>query len=215
MSEEKKPNNEIRFGFRTNPKQVISECEKLLKEDKVKELHLCGVGIAIGNVVVVAEIMKSFHPELFQQTLFSTIAPKSVENNKEKKVESKNQKLLPRLEIILSTEKQNEKKEGANPKLSEEERKVLIQTLDSQRGAFYSRRNFRRPFRNNRRRGYPGVMTNQRFAYSAKRTGYFTRRPGYNNRRPYGKNPNNRKANMRQFNGNRNNSASRPGAAKN
>jgi hypothetical protein len=214
MSEEKKPNNEIRIQSRTKPKQVISQCEKLLKEDKVKELHLCGVGNAIGNVVIAAEIMKSYHPELFQQSVFSTIVPKSIEKDKEKKVETKNQKLFPKLEIILSTEKPNEKKESTAQKITEEERKILIETLDNQRGTFF-RRNFRRPFRNNRRRGYPAARGNQRYAYSAKRTGYFNRRPGYNNRRPYGKNPINRKTNMRQFNGNRTNSVNRPAASKN
>lgn len=214
MSEEKKPNNEIRIQSRTKPKQVISQCEKLLKEDKVKELHLCGVGNAIGNVVIAAEIMKSYHPELFQQSVFSTIVPKSIEKDKEKKVETKNQKLFPKLEIILSTEKPNEKKESTAQKITEEERKILIETLDNQRGTFF-RRNFRRPFRNNRRRGYPASRGNQRYAYSAKRTGYFNRRPGYNNRRPYGKNPINRKTNMRQFNGNRTNSVNRPAASKN
>ena len=214
MSEEKKPNNEIRIQSRTKPKQVISQCEKLLKEDKVKELHLCGVGNAIGNVVIAAEIMKSYHPELFQQSVFSTIVPKSIEKDKEKKMETKNQKLFPKLEIILSTEKPNEKKESTAQKITEEERKILIETLDNQRGTFF-RRNFRRPFRNNRRRGYPAARGNQRYAYSAKRTGYFNRRPGYNNRRPYGKNPINRKTNMRQFNGNRTNSLNRPAASKN
>ena len=120
MSEEKKPNNEIRIQSRTKPKQVISQCEKLLKEDKVKELHLCGVGNAIGNVVIAAEIMKSYHPELFQQSVFSTIVPKSIEKDKEKKVETKNQKLFPKLEIILSTEKPNEKKESTAQKITEE-----------------------------------------------------------------------------------------------
>lgn len=214
MSEEKKPNNEIRIQSRTKPKQVISQCEKLLKEDKVKELHLCGVGNAIGNVVIAAEIMKSYHPELFQQSVFSTIVPKSIEKDKEKKMETKNQKLFPKLEIILSTEKPNEKKESTAQKITEEERKILIETLDNQRGTFF-RRNFRRPFRNNRRRGYPAARGNQRYTYSAKRTGYFNRRPGYNNRRPYGKNPINRKTNMRQFNGNRTNSVNRPAASKN
>lgn len=215
MSEDKKPNNEIRIQFRTKPKKVISQCEKLLKEDKVKELHLCGVGNAIGKVVIVAEIMKSYHPEFSQQNVFSTIAPNVAEKDKEKKVEPKNQKLFPRLEIILSTEKTSEKKEGTAPKITEEERKILIETLDNQRGILYNRRYFRRPFRNNRRRGYPGARGNQRFAFSAKRTGFFNRRPGYNNRRPYGKNSFNRKTNMRQFNGNRNNSANRAAVAKN
>ena len=37
-SESKAPNNEIRVGNRTKPKDLIAQCEKLLKEDKVKEI---------------------------------------------------------------------------------------------------------------------------------------------------------------------------------
>ena len=37
MSQEKQTSNEFRIGFKSNPKEVITQCEKLLKDDKVKE----------------------------------------------------------------------------------------------------------------------------------------------------------------------------------
>ena len=58
MSESKKPNNELRISFRSKPKQIISQCEKLLKEEKVKDLHLSAIGNTIGNLVITAEIFK-------------------------------------------------------------------------------------------------------------------------------------------------------------
>ena len=39
VTENKPANNEIRVGNRTKPKDLIDQCEKLLKEDKQKEIH--------------------------------------------------------------------------------------------------------------------------------------------------------------------------------
>ena len=50
MSEESKVSNEIRVGLRTKPKDIISQCQKLIKEEKIKELHLSAVGNTIGNL---------------------------------------------------------------------------------------------------------------------------------------------------------------------
>ena len=38
--EAKAPSNEIRVGNRSKPKDLIAQCEKLLKEDKLKEIQL-------------------------------------------------------------------------------------------------------------------------------------------------------------------------------
>lgn len=110
MSEEKKVSNEIRIGLRTKPKEIITQCEKLIKEEKVKELHLSAVGNTIGNLVVAVEIVKSLFPDLHQSSEFSTIPARSIEKEKDKKSDTKPQRLYPRLEIILSTEKLPEKK---------------------------------------------------------------------------------------------------------
>lgn len=212
MSENKAPNNEVRISLRSKPKQVISQCEKLLKEEKVKDLHLSAMGLSIGNLVITAEIFSQIHPELSKKSVFS------INKEEKKNPEQKYQKLLPKLEIIFTTEKPAEKKEAPEPKLTEEDRNALLDSLDkhvffNNRG-YRGRRNFtynsRRWRHNNRRR-------NQRYAFSAKRTGFRWGRPvsNRNNRRPFGKPPIVRRNNMRKFNGNRKNSASKPTTTKN
>ena len=174
MSEEKKVSNEIRIGLRTKPKEIIAQCEKLIKEEKVKELHLSAVGNTIGNLVVAVEIVKSFFPNLHQSSEFSTIPARSLEKDKDKNPDTKPQRLYPRFEIILSTEKLAEKKEGSQSKITEEERTILIETLEKQKEAFTKIRRLRRNFINTRRRVFNGRRKNA--PYSAKNRGYNNRR---------------------------------------
>lgn len=215
MSQDKEVTNEIRIGITSKPKDIISKCEKLLKEDKVKDLHLSAVGNSIGELVIYVEILKSIFSKLSQKSVFSTITP--VPSKKEKKADDKTQKLLPKLEVIVSTEKENDKKEGHETKLTEEERKILIKTLDKKKLAFIRRRRyFRSSYRNNRRRRrYNG--RNQRYNYFPRRTNLARGRRGYSNRRPqYGKSPIARKNNnMRKINGNRKESQNKQIIAKN
>ena len=214
MSESKKPNNELRISFRSKPKQIISQCEKLLKEEKVKDLHLSAIGNTIGNLVITAEIFKQIHPELFIQSIFS------INKDAKKSPDQKTPKLLPKLEIIFATEKLAEKKEDPDPKMSEEDRNALLDTLDKQKDAFLKNRRFwrRRNLNANNRRWRRFGRRNQRYAFSAKRTGFGWKRPAFNNRnvrRPFAKPPVGRRNNLRKFNGTRKNSANRPVAAKN
>ena len=214
MSESKKPNNELRISFRSKPKQIISQCEKLLKEEKVKDLHLSAIGNTIGNLVITAEIFKQIHPELFIQSIFS------INKDAKKSPDQKTPKHLPKLEIIFATEKPAEKKEDPDPKMSEEDRNALLDTLDKQKYAFLKNRRFwrRRNFNANNRRWRRFGRRNQRYAFSAKRTGFGWKRPAFNNRnvrRPFAKPPVGRRNNLRKFNGTRKNSANRPVAAKN
>ena len=213
MSEEKKPSNEIRIGFATKIKDVISQCEKLLKDGKVKDLHLSAVGTSIGELISIVAILKSIYPNLYKKNIFSVIPGRTTDKNKDKKAEPKNQKLYPRLEIIVSNEKIADKDENS-VKLSEEEKTTLIDTLGKNKELFIKRRRLRRPFRRNRRWGYNNIRR-QRFAYSAKRAGYNNRRFGFtNSRRPYGKPPVKRN-NLRKYNGNKTNAGRKPVSAKN
>ena len=214
MSESKKPNNELRISFRSKPKQIISQCEKLLKEEKVKDLHLSAIGNTIGNLVITAEIFKQIHPELFIQSIFS------INKDAKKSPDQKTPKILPKLEIIFATEKPAEKKEDPDPKMSEEDRNALLDTLDKQKDAFLKNRRFwrRRNFNANNRRWRRFGRRNQRYAFSAKRARFGWKRPAFNNRnvrRPFAKPPVGRRNNLRKFNGSRKNSANRPVAAKN
>ena len=201
-SESKAPNNEIRVGNRTKPKDLIAQCEKLLKEDKVKEIHLSAVGNSIGDLIIAVEILKSSNPGLLQQNIFSTIGPRapknqSPEKEKDKDKEKENekpQKLYPHLEVVISCEK-IELPEV--PKISEEERKILIETLDKQKIAFNKQRKFnyfkrRRNFRyRNRRQRYASAVRrniNNRFNRNNGRNRSFNlnprrrQRPVFNNR---------------------------------
>lgn len=202
MSEVKTPTNEFRIGIKSKPKELITQCEKLLKDEKIKDLHLSAVGNSIGEAITIVEILKSMYPNLFQKTIFSTI-PGRTTDNKEKKGQPKN--LFPKVEIILSTEKIAEKNDSIQ--ISEDERQLLIDTLEKKKEILNKRKKFRRPFRRIRQWGYNG---RQRFAYSAKRIGYNNRRYGFsNNRKPYGKPPIRKRLNMRKFNGNKKNNGNK------
>lgn len=217
MSEEKKVSNEIRIGLRTKPKEIIAQCEKLIKEEKVKQLHLSAVGNTIGNLVVAVEIVKSLIPDLYQSSEFSTIPARAIEKDKDKdkKNDTKPQRLYPRLEIVLSTEKLAEKTEGSKAKLSEEERTILIDTLEKQKEAFTKIRRYRRNFINTRRRRVFNPRR-KRLPFPAKNTGYNGRRRAGYRGRPFVKSPNGtRRNNPRKFNGQKNNSTNKQTPVKN
>ena len=208
MSEEKKVSNEIRIGLRTKPKEIIAQCEKLIKEEKVKELHLSAVGNTIGNLVVAVEIVKSLFPNLHQSSEFSTIPARSLEKDKDKKPDTKPQRLYPRFEIILSTEKLAEKKEGSQSKITEEERTILIETLEKQKEAFTKIRRLRRNFINTRRRVFNGRRKNA--PYSAKNRGYNNRRrTGFGGRQFVKSSAGARRNNPRKFNAQKNTSTNK------
>ena len=214
MSEEKKVSNEIRIGLRTKPKEIITQCEKLIKEEKVKELHLSAVGNTIGNLVVAVEIVKSLFPDLHQSSEFSTIPARSIEKDKDKKSDTKPQRLYPRLEIVLSTEKLPEKKEDSKSKITEEERTILIETLEKQKEAFTKIRRLRRNFINTRRRVFNGRRKNP--PYSAKNRGYNNRRRTGFRGRQFVKSPNGaRRNNPRKFNAQKNTSTNKQTPVKN
>ena len=207
MSEEKKPENEIRIRFNSKTKDIIQECEKLIKEGKVKDIHLSAVSNTIADLIFSVEILKSMYPNLIQQNKFSTIPPRSNDNSKKK--EDKPQKLFPRLEIILTISNEEVKKEGAISTITEEERKILIETLDKRKDAF-KKKKAKRPFRNINRRSRSRTnrrnVRRTRYSFSAKRTGFNWRKPSYNNRRPYGRRPEEKKMKFnepRKFSGNR------------
>lgn len=217
MSESPKPTNEIRIAFRSKISLILSQCEKIIKEENFHDLHLSAVGNSIGSLVVISEILKSIYPDFTQKTTFSLISL-SNEKGKDKKPDKEIKKSFPRLEIIITNEKPVEKKDDA-PKLTEEERKALIETMDNQKKAFLRRRPIwrqRRNFSPNRGRG-GYARRNQRFAFSAKRTPYGWRRPPFNSRRPqFGRSPAGKRSNnLRKLNGSRKNSGNKPVATKN
>ena len=205
---------EIRVGNRTKPKDLIVQCEKLLKDDKAKEINLTAVGSSISDLIIAVEILKSANPGLNQQNYFSTIGPRAA-NDKDKdksKEKEKPQRLYPHLKVVLSFEKIEGKE---IPKISEEERKILIDTIDKQKEVIKKQRRFN-SFRARRLRRNFGFRNRRRQAFlkPVRRNnggGYrnpnyrrnvntmYRNRPPYvnrnNNRRMYGKSPAGRRMN--------------------
>lgn len=182
MSEDKRPANEFRIGFKSNPKEVITQCEKLLKDDKFKEIHLSAISSSIGEISIIAEILKYTFPNLSQKNVFSVITPPSTE--KKKKTDENKKKLYPRLEIILTL---GDKKEEPATKITEEEIKILIDTLEKQKESYRKSRNSKKAFRRIRR--WRTYSRKKRYSYSPKKNNFTAKRTGFFNRRPFGKSP--------------------------
>lgn len=160
-----KAENDIRVGMRSRARNVIKYATSLIKDKKYKELKFSAVGGPIGTLVQIIEVLKVIIPDLYQQNRITSVAYQTVDSNKN----LLNQKLFPKLEVILSTEQFKEKTEGTQEKLSEKDRKVFEDHMNKRReereknrgarrgrgrrGGFRGRRGFRgrgRGFRGNR-----------------------------------------------------------------
>ena len=160
MDRSKKPVNDIRVSFSSRISGVVSYCEKLLKENNIRELNFSAVGGSIGTLVSVVELLKTITPGLYQINRLATISYQSVEEGG--KSESQNPRLYPKLEIKLTLDKPSKVNEGFQDKLDEDERKKLLDIHLKRRE---ERRN--RGFRRRGRRGFRG------------------RRGGFRGRRPF------------------------------
>ena len=129
MEKPTKPVNDIRIGFRSRAGNVISYCEKLLKENNIKTLNFSAVGGSIGTLVNVVEVLKMTTPGFYQTNRIATISYQSVEEGGN----VQNQRLYPKLEVILSLDKPATQTEGSQGPLTEEERKMLLEVRDKRR----------------------------------------------------------------------------------
>jgi hypothetical protein len=206
MSEDKRPANEFRIGFKSNPKEVITQCEKLLKDDKFKEIHLSAISSSIGEISIIAEILKYTFPNLSQKNVFSVITPPSTE--KKKKTDENKKKLYPRLEIILTL---GDKKEEPATKITEEEIKILIDTLEKQKESYRKSRNSKKAFRRIRR--WRTYSRKKRYSYSPKKNNFTAKRTGFFNRRPFGKSPIRGRNNVNKTMGSRKDSGNKQAAS--
>ena len=125
----KKAENDIRIGMKSRPKFVIKYATSIMKEKKYKELKFSAVGGSIGKLVQTVEILKALIPDLYQQNRITSVAYQTVDSNKT----LLNQRLYPKLEVVLSTEQFKEKNEGTQDKLSEKDRKLFEETMNKKR----------------------------------------------------------------------------------
>ena len=170
MDKSKKPENDIRISFSSRIGGVVSYCEKLLKENNIRELNFSAVGGSIGTLVSVVEILKTITPGLYQINRLATISYQSVEEGG--KSETQNQRLYPKLEVKLTLDKPSKTNEGFQDKLDEEERKKLLD-LHLKRKDERRRGGFR-----GRRRGFRG----RRGGFRGRRGGFRGRRGGFRGR---------------------------------
>ena len=159
MEAQKKPANDIRVGFNSRISGIVNYCDRLLKENNMRELNFSAVGGSIGTLVTAVEVLKTLHAGFHQVNRLATISYQSVEEGK--KSEIQNQRLYPKLEVKLTLDKPQKTGEGYQEPLKEDERKKL---LDIQ-----SKRRQGRP----QRRGPP----------RRGRAGFRGRRPGFRGRR--------------------------------
>ena len=142
MESQKKPVNDIRVGYNSRISSLVNYCERLLKENNIRELNFSAVGGSIGTLVTVVEVLKTLHAGFYQVNRFATISYQSVEEGK--KGEVQNQRLYPKLEVKLTLDKPAKTGgEGYQEPLEEEERKKLLDIHSKRREGRPPRRGFR------------------------------------------------------------------------
>ena len=163
MEAQKKQANDIRVGFNSRISGIVNYCQRLLKENNIRELNFSAVGGSIGTLVTAVEVLKTLQPGFHQVNRLATISYQSVEEGKKNEVQ--NQKLYPKLEVKLSLDKPAKTGEGYQEPIKEEERTKLLdiqskrrQGRGPRRGAPRRGRGFRgrRPGFRGRRGGFRG-----------------------------------------------------------
>ena len=117
----KKEPNDIRIGMNSRPRNVIKYSTSVMEEKKLNELKFSAVGGSIGRLLEIVEVLKVLKPGLYQQNRITSVAYQTVDSNSK----ILNEKLYPKLEVVLSKEEPKNKTEGYQGKLDEKERKDI------------------------------------------------------------------------------------------
>ena len=160
--ENKKEDNDIRIGMRSRQKYVIKYASSIMKEKNYKELKFSAVGGSIGKLVDIVEVLKILIPNLYQQNRITSVAYQTLDSNSK----ILNQRLYPKLEILLSTEEFKNKNEGTQDKIDEKLRKDIEEIMKKRR-----EEREKNGDKNKRGRGFRG-----------RRGGFRGRRPGFRGR---------------------------------
>lgn len=127
--ENKKADNDIRIGMNSRPRYVIKYSSSIMKEKKLKELKFSAVGGSIGRLLDIVEVLKVMIPGLYQKNRITSVAYQTLDSNNT----LLNQRLYPKLEVVLSTEEPREKGEGYQDKMNEEKRKQIEKIMKDRR----------------------------------------------------------------------------------
>ena len=121
QKDNKKAPNDIRIGMNSRPRYVIKYATSVMDEQKLSELKFSAVGGSIGRLLEIVEVLKVLKPGLYQLNRITSVAYQTVDSNNT----LLNQRLYPKLEVILSKEEPKNKTEGYQGKLEEDKRKDI------------------------------------------------------------------------------------------
>ena len=113
--------NDIRIGMNSRPRNVIKYATSVMDEKKLTELKFSAVGGSIGRLLDIVEVFKVLKPGLYQQNRITSVAYQTVDSNNE----LLQQRLFPKLEVILSKEEPKTKTEGFQGQMDEKQRKEI------------------------------------------------------------------------------------------
>ncbi len=136
QKDNKKEPNDIRIGMNSRPRNVIKYSTSVMDEKKLKELKFSAVGGSIGRLLDIVEVLKVLKPGLYQQNRITSVAYQTVDSNNT----LLNQRLYPKLEVILSTEEPKNKTEGYQGQLDEETRKQIEKAMNDKKERFEKNR---------------------------------------------------------------------------
>ena len=129
QKDSKKEPNDIRIGMSSRPRNVIKYATSIMYEKKLTELKFSAVGGSIGRLLDIVEVLKVLKPGLYQLNRITSVAYQTVDSNNQ----LLNQRLFPKLEVILSKEEPKNKTEGYQGKMDEKERKEIETILNKRK----------------------------------------------------------------------------------
>ena len=160
--------NDIRIGMNSRVRNVIRYSTSIMKEKELRELKFSAVGGSIGLLLDTVEVLKILIPNLYQQNKITSVAYQTLDSNNE----VLNQRLYPKMEVVLSLDEFKTKNEGTQDKLDEEERTKIDKVMKEIR---------QRREREGRRGGFRG----RRGAFRGRRGGFRGRRRGFRGNRGF------------------------------
>ena len=149
QKDNKKAPNDIRIGMNSRPRYVIKYATSVMDEQKLSELKFSAVGGSIGRLLEIVEVLKVLKPGLYQLNRITSVAYQTVDSNNT----LLNQRLYPKLEVILSKEEPKNKTEGYQGKLEEDKRKDIEKIMKDRKERMEKNRGRGRGFRGRGRRG--------------------------------------------------------------
>ena len=129
QKDNKKAPNDIRIGMNSRSRNVIKYATSVMDEQKLTELKFSAVGGSIGRLLDIVEVLKVLKPGLYQQNRITSVAYQTVDSNNT----LLNQRLYPKLEVILSKDEPKTKTEGFQGKLEEDKRKEIEKIMNDRK----------------------------------------------------------------------------------